>query len=707
MSIKQSILIRVQFAFLGIMLIAFIISLKIIYIQFIKGADYQKKAEEIGLQYRIRKATRGNIYADNGVLLATSIPLYKLCIDPASASETLYGSKIDSLSGLLANFFQDRTKRDYLLKINDARKAKKRYLVLNNRLLTFAEKEKITLWPIFREGKKGGVIFEKVDERTYPFKELAARTVGYINENSEGVGLEMSFQKQLGGLNGKALYQKMQGGEWMPINSGAQIRPVDGVDVYTTVDVNIQDIAHNALYETMQKTEAAYGCVIVMEVKTGEVKAMANLGRIKNSEGQYEYHESYNYAIGDQGSTDPGSTFKAASMLALVEDTTLSLQDTIETGGGTYRYFDRTMTDTRTGGWGKLTVLQAFAYSSNIGISKLITRHFGRNPDEYIAYLKKFGLATPLESSFKMTGMAKPFIKDTKSPYWSGVTLPWMSVGYETQGISPLQILTFFNAVANNGYLVQPKIVRKIKKADLTLEEYPSVISKEPICKPQSLALLKKMLEAVVEFGTAKNIKSSQYKIAGKTGTSQKLNNRGRYIKKYHTSFAGYFPADNPKYSCIVVIDEPKGAEQYGADVSAPVFKAISDRLFAQDVDVQSQPLVKRQTPIFQTNLPANQVSYAEDIKEICANLHIPTVDVKNEELVLPEAGKMAVHLKERKIKPSTIPDVKGLSLRDAIYILENQGLKVFFSGSGRVKTQSLMPGSPLRRGEKIVIQLQ
>lgn len=705
MSIKQSILIRVQFAFLGILFIAFIISLKIIYIQFIKGADYQKKAQEIGLQYRLRKATRGNIYADNGVLLATSIPLFKLCLDPTTASENLYGAKIDSLSGLLADFFQDRTKRDYLLKINDARKSKRRYLVINNRLLTNAEKEKMARWPIFRE-KKGGVIFEKVDERTYPFKELAGRTVGYINENNEGVGLEMSFQKSLGGVDGKALYQKSFGNEWIPINSGTQIKPINGVDIYTSIDVNIQDIAHNALYEAMQKSEAAYGCVIVMEVKTGEVKAMANLGRLKNADGQFEYHESYNYAIGDQGSTDPGSTFKAASMLALAEDTTFSLKDTIETGGGSYRYFDRTMTDTRAGGWGKLTVLQTFAYSSNIGVSKLITRHFGRKPDEYIAYLKKFGLATSLESSFKMSGMAKPFIKDTKSPYWSGVTLPWMSVGYETQGISPLQILTFYNAVANDGYLVQPKIVRKVKKADQTLEEFPTIVSKEPICKPQSLVLLKEMLEAVVDFGTAKNIKSTQYKIAGKTGTSQKLNNRGRYIKKYHTSFAGYFPADNPKYSCIVVIDEPKGAEQYGADVSAPVFKAISDKLYAQDIDVQSQPLIKRQAPLFQTNLPSNQVSFAEDIKEICANLNIPTVDVKNDELVVPEAGKMTVHLKERKVKPNTIPDLKGLSLRDAIYILENQGLKVFFSGKGRVKTQSLMPGSPLRRGEKIVIQL-
>jgi cell division protein FtsI (penicillin-binding protein 3) len=707
MSIKKSILARVQVAFLAIILLALVIGLQIINIQFIQGADWQRKAEEIGLQYRVKKANRGNIYAENGLFLATSLPLYRLSIDPTIASDSLYGAKVDSLCVLLANFFQDQPRLNYLRKINDARLSRKRYVTLNTRLLTYTEKAQISKWPIVREGSfRGGVLFEKVYERTYPFKNLGVRTIGYINETGDGAGLEISFNKQLAGTDGKALYQRVPGGEWLPLNSGAQIRPIDGYDIYTTIDINIQDVAHQALDETMQKTEATYGCAIVMEVKTGAIKAMVNLGKNKKLDGKFEYIESYNYAIGDQGNTDPGSTFKVASLLALLSDTTLTLQDTIETGGGTFQYYDRIMTDTRAGGWGRLTIQQCLENSSNIGISKLISRHFGKKPDKYIEYIKKFGLSSPLDNNMKMSGMAKPYIKSPQDPTWSGVTMPWMSIGYESK-LTPLQMLTFCNAIANDGYLAMPNLVRKVKKADEDMEVFQPQVGKTRIASPAALAKLKTAMEGVVLRGTAKNIKSNRFGIAGKTGTSQKLNARGRYIQKYHASFMGFFPADNPVYSCIVVIDEPKGEDQYGADVCAPVFKQIADRLYDQDINVQSRPMLKREAPLFQTNLPNNQVGFAEDIKQVCDILHIPTMSAQKDELVAPIAGKFEVDWQERKIKPNTIPDVKGLSLRDALYLLENQGLKVLFTGKGRVKTQSMMPGSPLRKGEKIIIQLE
>ncbi|NJO02607.1 MAG: penicillin-binding protein 2, partial [Bacteroidia bacterium] len=561
MSIKKSILVRVKIAYIFLLVIAALIVIQIINVQFVQGSQWRSRAEQIGLQYRIKKATRGNIYTHEGVMLATSVPLYQLSLDPTVVSDSIYARHIDSLSKLLSVFFDDRSPLDYLRKINDARRAKRRYIILNNRLISYTEKEKLSQWPIFREGQlKGGVLFEKAEDRTYPFGHLAARTIGYVNDAGRGVGIESSFNKYLAGVNGRALYQKIAGGAWKPLRTRSEIKPVDGYDVYTTLDVNIQDLVHQALEEALITHDANFGCAIVMEVKTGKIKAIANLGKVDND----EYRENYNYAIGPEGSSDPGSTFKIASMMALLEDTTLNLNDSIETGNGIYRYYDRLMRDTRPGGWGKITIQQAVELSSNIGVSKLISFHFGKNPDEYVRYMNQFGLTTSL-TSLKLAGIARPYIKNTQDPTWSGVSLPWMSVGYELKA-SPLQMLTFFNAIANEGYLIEPMLIEKVSHTGQVIEQYAPKTSKNPICSPATMAKIKTMLEGVVERGTARNIQSKRYKIAGKTGTSQKLNERGRYIKKYKTSFVGYFPADHPKYTCIVVIDEPKGVDQYGAD---------------------------------------------------------------------------------------------------------------------------------------------
>ncbi len=704
MRIKQSILARVKLVFILIAVFGGLIAIQIINIQWVQGSHWKQVAQEIGLMYRIKKAARGNIYSVDGELLATSIPLYKLSIDPTIVSETNYAQGIDSLSKLLAAFFEDKSPREYLLKINDARRQKKRYLVLSPRLITFTDKKEMSQWPIFKEGQLGGgVLFEKMEDRSYPFGELAKRTIGFVNENGKGAGLEISFDKELAGKDGKALYQKIIGGEWKPVNEGTQIRPQNGYDIQTTLDVSLQDLAHQTLRKALIQHDAANGCVVVMEVKTGEIKAMVNLGRIK----QGEYLENYNYAIGDQGSDDPGSTFKTASMMALLEDTTLTLRDTIETGGGSFRYFDRVMRDTHYGGWGRITVQQALELSSNIGVSRLVSRHFGRKSEKYIQYLEKFGLATPLEKNIRIDGTAKPYIKNPRDNTWSGVTLPWMSVGYEMR-VSPLQILMFYNAIANNGYLVKPLLVKKIKKTGQSVEEFKAEILKDRICSELTLNSIKTMLEGVVLRGTAKNIQTKQFSIAGKTGTSQKLNRRGQYIKKYKTSFAGYFPSDNPKYSCIVVIDEPQGADQYGADVSAPVFKTIAEVLYARDVDVQSQKILKRETSLYQTNLPTNQISHYEDAQVILQTLKISSVKPEDgTDWVSPQPQRLAVTWEGHKIEPNKVPNVKGLSLRDALYVLENRGLKVFYSGRGRVKTQSLMPGSVLTVGSKIIIQLE
>ncbi len=711
MSIKRAILARVRLTFLILFGVAVVIALQVMNLQWIQGQLWHEKAKESGLQYRIKKATRGNIYADNGVLLATSIPLYKVAIDIVIVSEDMYKAKIDSLTKLLADFFKDKPARDYLMRINEARKIRKRYITLGNRPITFTEKQKIEKWPIFRDKQNGvSVMFEKVEERAYPFEALAARSIGYINEVNEGVGIEISFQKALSGTDGRALYQRLTGGEWKPVGSGVRVRPTDGQDVYTSLNVNIQNLVHESLLKGLKEHKGKYGCAVVMDVATGEIKAIANLGRIKtndvdeDNEPIYKYVENYNYALGDQVSDAPGSTFKTASMLALLEDTLVNLTDTIDIGNGTYRYYDRVMQDAK-GLPPRITVQQAFEQSSNVGVSLLISRHFGRQESKYVNYLQKFKLSTPLES-VRLIGLAKPYIKTPQDPTWSGVTLPWMSVGYETK-ISPLQVLAFHNAIANNGVFVFPRLVLGVGMQDQSVIKFAFQKEEKLICTPQSLQKIKTMLEGVVERGTAKNIKTDKYKIAGKTGTSKKLNEKGRYVQKYRTSFVGYFPANKPKYSCIVVIDEPQGAEQYGGDVSAPIFREIADKLYAQDADVQSKPELKRDAPLFQTNLPTSHAGYIDDFKNICNELNISTQPKSTEEIVSPVGGKYTVDWQARKILPNTVPHVKGLTLRDAVSLLENKGLRVFVKGQGRVKTQSLASGSPLRKGEKIIISLE
>ncbi|TAE18427.1 MAG: PASTA domain-containing protein [Bacteroidetes bacterium] len=711
MSIKKAILARVRLTFLVLVGVAFLVAVQIMNLQWVQGSFWYEKAKESGLKYRTQKATRGNIYADDGVLLATSIPLYKVSIDPVIVTEEIYKTKLDSLTKLLAGFFQDKPARDYVIKINDARKARKRYVTLGNRPITFSEKQKLEKWPIFRDKQNGvSVMFEKVEERVYPFEELGARSIGYVNELGEGVGLEISFQKELGGEDGLMLYQRLMGGEWKPVRSGVKVRTTDGKDVYSTLNVNIQHLTHEALMKGVKMHKAKYGCAIVMDVETGEIKAIANLGRATTNDvdtsgnAVYKFIENYNYALGDQVSDAPGSTFKTASMLALMEDTLVNLKDTIDIGNGTYQYYDRLMQDAK-GLPQKITVQQAFEQSSNVGVSLLVSRHFGRKESKYIDYLQKFKLSTPLES-VRLVGLAKPYIKTPQDATWSGVTLPWMSVGYESK-ISPLQVLAFHNAIANNGVFVHPRLVRGVRMQEKYLIKYPILREEKPICSPQNLEKIKAMLEGVVERGTAKNIKTDKYKIAGKTGTSKKLNERGKYVQKYRTSFVGYFPANKPKYSCIVVIDEPQGAEQYGGDVCAPIFRDIADRLYAQDADVQSKPELKRETPVYQTNLPTNHAGYIDDFKSICAELNISSQPKSTEEIVSPVGGRYTVDWQARKVGGNTVPNVKGLSLRDAVYLLENKGLKVYVKGQGRVKTQSLAVGSPLRKGEKIVINLE
>ncbi|WP_200974361.1 penicillin-binding protein [Echinicola sp. 20G] len=703
MNIKKSILLRVRLAFLVMVLFAGAILYRIAHVQFVDGDKWRQKAQDINLQYRKVSATRGNIYSSDGSLLATSLPFYRVVLDPGIADEELYRSGIDSLARNLSAFYKDKSAASYKRIINDARIDGRRYLVLNRKQIGYQEKQMMSSWPIFRNGRMGGgVIFEKVEKRYRPFKNLAGRTVGFLNEDRYGAGIEYSFNGYLEGKNGEALFQKIAGGTWKPVHDAEDIRPEDGYDIVTTIDINIQDVAESALLRQLMNKNAEYGCVVVMEVATGHIKAIANLEKKDNGSGYGEY---YNYAVGEQGLTEPGSTFKLLSMLALLEEGKVNLKDTVDTGDGAYKFYNQTMRDAKYGGYGKLTIRQAFEKSSNVAISRLVDEHFGVDPAKYLSYVEEVGLDKPL--GFQIKGEGIPYFKDPKDKKnWYGTTLPWMSIGYELK-VTPIQTLTLYNAVANGGKVVKPMIVQRIQKGNHVEEEYDTEILRRGIASESTIKQLQSLLEGVVENGTAKNISNSEYKIAGKTGTAQKLVN-GRYTKKYYTSFAGYFPADEPKYSMIIVIDSPKGFNAYGGDVSAPVFKEIADKIYAQDLKLnrdETKP-VPPAPQLSQVVFPYIQAGMADELQMICNKFGISNHYDGAERWVKSAVVNRSINWRPNKVDAPLVPDVSGMTLRDALYVLENKGLRVNYSGEGRVKRQSIQAGSNVPKGGTIRIEL-
>ena len=698
MNVKRSILLRVRIAFLVSSLFALAIMVKIGHIQFKQGKQWKSKAEEIDLEYRQVKAARGNIYSDNGSLMATSLPFYRVAFDPYVVDEQVLKNGLDSLSMLLSSFFADRSSEYYKRKILKARQSNRQYLVLNNKRVNYHDKKEMQSWPVFRHGRiEGGVIFEKDDIRFKPFSHLGTRTIGFINENNNGAGLEYSFNEVLAGQDGKALFQKMAGGNWKPLFDGSEVKAVEGMDIETTIDINLQDVAESALLRALKQHDANYGSVVVMEVATGYIKAISNLS--KNQKGNY--WELYNYAVGEQGLTEPGSTFKLASMIALFDDSSVRLSDSIETGKGSYEFYDKKMRDHKPGGYGTITVADVFSKSSNIGVSRLVDQHFGLKPEKFVGYLQQMNLTEPL--NFQMKGAGAPYIKTPDNPSWSGISLPWMSIGYELK-LTPLHTLTLYNAVANNGTMMRPIIVKQISKAGKIQQEFSPQIMRESICKQETLHKVQALLKRVVVQGTASNINDADYAIAGKTGTAQKVKVGGGYEKAYYTSFAGYFPADNPKYSCIVIIDKPKGYNQYGSDVAAPVFKEIADNIYSRDVDMHKSFIAEDNNEI--GVFPVIRSGYQSDLQLICNELGISNHSGSDAEWVLSKRNYNSVKWMENEMDPALMPNVVGMTLRDALPLLENIGLQVDYRGKGRITKQSITAGAGVKEGRKVIVEL-
>ena len=696
-NIKKSIVTRVRIAFLAICLFAGAIVAKVAHVQFVEGPKWVQLQKESRIIYLPVYATRGNVLSDNESIMSTSLPFYRVAFDPTICDAKTFNKGIDSLALLLSRFYKDKSAEGYRRKIMNARGDKKRYLRINSRQLNYQEKKMMAQWPIFRAGKnKGGVIFEKVDKRFRPFGTLAQRTIGRITEDKNGSGLEYTYNNYLAGKDGEALFERMAGGN-KPVYNGTDVKPLPGYDIKTTIDINLQDVAENALYKALVSNNAQYGCVILMEVKTGEIKAIANLGKAKEG----VYVENYNYAVGDHGRTEPGSTFKLASMMALFEETNLTPNDSIDTGKGRELIGGAYMTESTGRGYGVLSIAQVFGKSSNPGTAKLVEGVFKANPQKYTDYLEKFGLTKPL--GFQMHGEAKPVIRTPADPRWSRTSLSRMAIGYGLQ-ISPLQTLAYYNAVANNGIKVTPIIVKEIRKADMVIERFGADdFNPTRICSEETVKKLRVLMEGVVEHGTGTHVKSPYYKVAGKTGTAWKIKN-GKYIKDYSTSFAGYFPADNPKYSCIVIIDTPKRGHIYGGDVAAPVFRELADKAYARDL-VLHKPLATRVVTDRQ-KLPPVKAGNQDELTLISNRMGISSHGVADEEWVKVDTQKQSMVWKPNKLMVGRVPDVAGMTLRDALFVLGNQGLKVRTEGTGRVQKQSLEAGTPIKKGSIILITL-
>ncbi|WP_268224848.1 penicillin-binding protein [Sinomicrobium oceani] len=661
---EKKILHRLYFVAGAMFLFSVAVAVKLVFIQ-IDGDEYRQMAEERTIRNFTIPANRGNLYSDDGSLLATSVTKYDIRFDAMTVSgknfEKYLKPLCDNLSGMLgkpSSYYQQMFRK--------ARANKNRYLLVA-RDLGYSDYIRLKNFPLFELGPyKGGIIVEQHVEREHPLGKMAERSIGYERLDGEGhalrVGLEGAYSEYLRGRNGKRLKQRIAKGQWKPISDNNEVEPQDGYDVISTIDINIQDIAHHALLAQLEKYKAEHGTVVVMETETGEVKAISNLGRTEDG----KYYEKLNYAIGE--SHEPGSTFKLMALAVALEDKVVDTSDIVDTEKGVITYYRRRVKDTKPGGYGKISVGRAFEVSSNVGVVRTIHDHYTDHPEKFVDKLREMGLDKQLGLSIK--GEGRPYIPDPRNKkQWSGIALEWMAFGYGVS-LTPLQTLTFYNAIANDGEMVKPRLIKEVKEWNKTILKFDKEVINPQVCSPETVGKLRGMMKNVVLKGTGKGLYSPNFSMAGKTGTAQKnYNPKNKERLQYISTFAGYFPADAPKYSCIVVIHEPdRSVGYYGADVSGPVFKSIAHKIY--------------------TNSPQ-----IDEVRELG--------DDKDE----TEKSYESYYARAQK-RSETVPDVMGMSGMDAIPLLENLGLKVKVTGNGRVKKQSISGGKKIAADQTILLEL-
>lgn len=662
----KNIMTRLYIVAACLFLFAAAVVFKLVSIQMVQGEKYKALAMQRTEKMFTIAPNRGNLYSDDGSLLATSVAKYTIRFDAVTVGQNDFETLVQPLSVALEKQF-GKPASQYEKRFREARVNKNRYMLVA-RNVEYSDYLKVKGFPLFNKGPyKGGLIIEQRTVREHPLGKIAERSVGYERFDENGyatrVGLEGAFGNYLRGIEGKRLKQKIAKGQWKPIGLDNIVEPKDGYDVISTININIQDIAHHALLTQLEKYGAEHGSVIVMETQTGEIKAISNLGRTEDG----KYYERLNYAIGE--SHEPGSTFKLMSLVAALEDKKVDTSTVIDTERGRWRIYDRTVRDSKHGGYGKISIARAFEVSSNTAFAKMIHENYKTEPGRFVNQLMDMGLHKELNMPIK--GEGKPVLRSPGDEGWSGVSLAWMSHGYEVS-LTPLQTLAFYNAIANGGTLLRPRLIKEVREWNKTIRRFEKEVINPAICSEETVEQVQQLLKNVVEkkHGTGHRLYSSNFSMAGKTGTAQK-----NYVARdpdklaYISTFAGYFPAENPKYSCIVVIHEPdKSVGYYGADVSGPVFKSIAQKIYANN------PVIDE----------------------------VFDLQFQNQEL----ESNYQRYFAEAQRQHQFVPDVKGMSGMDAISILENLGLEVEVKGNGKVKKQSISKGTTLEKGKKIVLEL-
>lgn len=704
MSKRDEIIMKSGIIYLVIALLAFAVLGRIIILQFVQRDKWESMSDVFLFRKETVRSNRGDILTRDGRILASSVPYYTAYMDTRSSgmADTVWVNGITGLSEGLSALFRDKPASSWKADLTAARKRGERFYLIK-RHLGYAELKKLKQLPVFRKGQyQGGLIAIPENRRMLPNNDLAVRTIGYISEGSAGniVGLEGAFDKDLSGTNGFVMMQRLTGGAWLPVRNAGELAMRDGNDIITTIDIDLQDVAHSALLSQLRKHNAHHGTAVLMEVRTGDIRAIVNL-ELKDG----RYREVYNYAVGE--SSEPGSTFKLPALMAALEDGAVDLDDIVDTGNGTIRFYDKIIRDTRQGGYGKLTVKEVFEKSSNVGTSKIIYEAFKDRQRIFVDRLYAMKLNEKL--NLQIRGEGSPVIRYPGDRLWSGLSLPMMSHGYEIQ-LTPLQILTFYNAVANNGRMVKPRFVTSISYHGRTVREFPVEVITPSICSRSTINKARLMLEGVVENGTATNLKNTNYRIAGKTGTAQIANARYGYRSgsgvSYQGSFVGYFPADNPLYSCIVVVNAPSNSVYYGNLVAGPVFREIADKVYSKYFFRSGFEPGEGQGRIQASDVPLLWGGFRGDVARVSRAFGLDHSSLPESEWMKVVRQNDSLIIRGVEIYEGIVPDVSSMSLRDALFILENSGWNVKYNGTGRIVKQSPSAGSRLREGLTIYLEL-
>jgi cell division protein FtsI (penicillin-binding protein 3) len=699
---------RFWVVFVSLCFVGISILWRIISIQTIEHEHWTERGAEFEHSIRNIVPARGQIQARDGSLLATSVPVYDLRWDSKCEAIKwgIYNDEFDSLCTGFADILGGNSE-EFSMRFEKARANGSR-AALFAKNIPYTKYKSLKSLPFVREGRyKSGFVFERKEVRKKPFGQLAKRTIGIDRENSR-VGIELSWNKELGGIEGKQMQKRISGGTWLPVTDNFIIEPQEGLDVITTIDMHLQDVASSALKTQLLKHDAEWGVVVLMEVKTGYVRAISNLKRLEDSKGRPYYNESYNHALGT--AIEPGSTFKLASLMACLESGKMGLDDVIDTENGEYYFHDRRMRDSnwKDGGHGKISLRECFEMSSNIGSALSVKQCFGLEPQKFLDKLKLIGITEPLGVNLVGEGIPKVYSSIGEGD-WSGISLTQMAIGYEVTQ-TPLQTLALYGAIANNGTMMRPTFVTETQKKGMTVDVFKPVVVKNKICSSSTLRDCKLMLESVCKpggNGTASNIfVNKPYTVAGKTGTSKIAVNGGYATGRYRASFTGYFPVDNPEFVCIVVIADTKSGSYYGSTIAAPVFMDLADLIYATDPSfhsVSDDPLLALE----ERHLPTAKNGARAELVELYNILEVPFIQTNEEGdwvRVTTESDK--VKLTTRIFQDHAIPDVRGMGLRDALYLLENAGVKVSYEGTGTVRKQSIPAGTPLTPKSTIRIEL-